>query len=107
MSFEWDGFFDRLVPNELIVWKSADDASVRHVGSAGFERAAPGTTRVTVHLRYWPPAGLVGHDIARVLGDDPERELDEDMLRLKSLLENGKTTGPNGTVTLDEVRRWT
>lgn len=103
VRFEWEGFLDRLVPDELVAWKSAEGASVANEGSVVFETIAPGVTRLTIRLRYWPPGGVLGHEIARLLGDDPERELDEDMLRLQSLVERGKTTGPRGEVTRDEV----
>ena len=103
VHFEWEGSLQRLVPNELVAWKSEEGASVQNEGSVTFETVAPGTTRLSIRLRYWPPGGLVGHEIARLLGDDPARELDEDMLRLKSLVERGKTTGPGGAVTRDDV----
>lgn len=102
--YEWEGYLDRIVPNELVSWKSAEGAPVANTGSVCFETVAPGVTRLTIRLRYWPPGGLIGHEIARLLGDDPKRELDEDMMRVKSLLELGKTTGPDGTVTWDELR---
>ncbi|MBX3188141.1 MAG: SRPBCC domain-containing protein [Labilithrix sp.] len=103
--FEWDGVIDRLVPDELVSWRSDESAGVANMGSARFETIAPGVTRCTIRLRYWPPGGLVGHEIARLLGDDPKRELDEDVVRLKSLVEYGKTSGRDGVVTWDEVRR--
>ena len=103
-SFAWEGFLDRVVPNELVRWKSAAGASVANEGSVSAETIAPGVTRLTIRLRYWPPGGLVGHEIARLLGDDPGRELVEDMVRLKSLVELGKTRGPNGLVTWDDLR---
>lgn len=102
--YEWEGCLDRLVPNELVTWKSAEGASVANAGAVSFETIGPGVTRLTIRLRYWPPGGLIGHEVARLLGDDPKRELDEDMLRLKSLVEFGRTTGPDGTVTWDELR---
>jgi uncharacterized membrane protein len=104
VAFEWEGLLDRLVPNELVSWKSADGASIANQGSVAFETIAPSVTRLTIRLRYWPPLGLLGNEIAHLLGDDPKRELDEDMVRLKSLLEIGKTAGANGDTTLDEVR---
>jgi uncharacterized membrane protein len=104
IAFEWDAYTERLIPNELLAWRTAEGATVAHEGSARLERVAPGTTRVSIRLRYWPPAGILGHDVARLLGADPKSELDCDMLRLKTLLEKGKTTGPHGTVSLDDVR---
>jgi uncharacterized membrane protein len=33
-----------------------------------------------------------------VFGKDPRRQIDDDLMRLKSLLEAGKTTGNQGTI---------
>jgi uncharacterized membrane protein len=101
---EWDVVRDRVEPNRLLVWRSADDAAVVQIVSARFEPLAPNTTRVTIRLSYAPPGGILGHELARLLGADPKQELDEDMVRLKSLLERGKTTGRGGVVTLQGLR---
>jgi uncharacterized membrane protein len=49
-------------------------------------------------MAYRPPAGALGHTIAKLFGADPKREMDDDLLRLKSLLERGQATGTNGRV---------
>ena len=38
--------------------------------------------------------------VAALLGADPKRQLDDDLLRLKSLLERGKASGHEERVTL-------
>ena len=38
----------------------------------------------------FPPAGALGHTVASLFGVDPKRAMDEDMVRLKYLLEEGK-----------------
>ena len=43
-----------------------------------------------MRLSYNPPAGAVGHAIAKAFGADPKSEMDQDLLRMKSLLETGK-----------------
>jgi len=40
---------------------------------------------------YRPPAGVLGHYVASLFGADPKSEMDDDMVRLKSLIEIGKT----------------
>jgi len=52
-------------------------------------------------LSYNPPAGAIGHAAAWLLGQDLKTALDEDMVRLKSFLEHGKTTAASG----ETVRR--
>jgi uncharacterized membrane protein len=45
-----------------------------------------------VQMEYTPPAGALGHAVAKLFGADPKQAMDEDMVRLKSLFEDGKTT---------------
>jgi len=47
-------------------------------------------TRVHVQLRYAPPGGVVGHVVAKAFGTDPKTAMDEDLVRLRSLVETGK-----------------
>lgn len=37
-----------------------------------------------------PPAGLIGHIIAEILGVDPKSEMDDGVLRMRPLIETGK-----------------
>jgi uncharacterized membrane protein len=41
-------------------------------------------------MSYSPPAGVLGHVVAKLFGADPKTELDEDLLRMKTFLETGK-----------------
>jgi uncharacterized membrane protein len=103
LSFEWDAIVTRRVDGEYVSWKSTEAAAVQNRGEARFEALPDGVTRLTIHLAYEPPLGAVGHAIAKLFGADPKRELDDDMLRFKSLLERGKVTGRNGVVTREEL----
>jgi hypothetical protein len=40
-------------------------------------------------MEYAPPAGLAGHTVASFLGQDPKSAMDEDLNRLKTLIEQG------------------
>jgi uncharacterized membrane protein len=44
---------------------------------------------VRVELEYVPPAGKLGVAIARLLGEEPTVQVQEDLRRLKQLLEGG------------------
>lgn len=43
------------------------------------------------------------HTVAALVGADPKRAMDDDMVRLKSLLEEGKTTAEGERVDLGDV----
>jgi uncharacterized membrane protein len=80
------------VPARLLAWKSVESEPVQSAGIVRFDPNNQGGTRVTVRLAYNPPAGSIGHAVASLLGADPKQAMDEDLVRLKSLLETGKTT---------------
>jgi uncharacterized membrane protein len=54
-------------------------------------------------MHYNPPAGAIGHGLSVLLGADPRRAMDKDLVRLKSLLENGKTTARGQTIGREAV----
>ncbi|MEO6418521.1 MAG: hypothetical protein ABIP39_03900 [Polyangiaceae bacterium] len=73
-------------PNQLVAWKS-DVGAVRHAGTARFERNPEGGARVTIRMSYNPPAGALGHAIAKLFGFDLGHEVRTDLARLKTLVE--------------------
>jgi uncharacterized membrane protein len=86
---EWDSITTRVERNELIEWSTVVGGPVEHAGAIDLEPAGEGT-RVRIEMSYNPPAGALGHVVAKLFGADPKSELDEDMMRLKSTLETGK-----------------
>lgn len=87
---EWDAEITRLVPNEMIAWKSLEGSTVANAGYVLFEPNNDGSTEVTVRISYNPPAGAIGHAVATIFGADPKSEMDADLLRMKAMLETGK-----------------
>jgi uncharacterized membrane protein len=53
-----------------------------------------------VQMDYVPPAGALGHAVAQLFGVDPRQAMHEDLVRLKSLLEDGRTSSSEGTAEL-------
>jgi uncharacterized membrane protein len=102
---EFDGVILEKIPNQFLSWTSAENAPIELTGSMRLERTSPETTRVTVRLSYRPTAALLGHEIAAMFHADAKHELDQDVLRLQSLLEQGKATGREGQVSLEELIR--
>jgi uncharacterized membrane protein len=103
LAFEWDSMVTRRQADEYVAWKSTEAASIHNRGEARFEPLGDGSTRLTIRLVYEPPLGAIGHAIAKLFGTDPKSELDDDLLRFKSLLERGKVTGRGGVVTREEL----
>jgi uncharacterized membrane protein len=102
-TFEWTAEITAFVPNEVIAWRSVGGAVVENAGCVRFRPDGRGGTELDIHLAYNPPGGLLGHGLAKLLGSDPRKQMDDDMLRFKSLLEQGKATGRAGAVTRAEI----
>jgi uncharacterized membrane protein len=91
---EWHARVTKLVPNELVGWKTVSDSIVKNAGQVQF-RSENGGTRVDVHLKYNPGIGALGHAAAKLFGADPKSLMDEDLARMKNYLElgSGRRTG--------------
>jgi len=91
---EWDAEIINEIPNELIGWRSLNCAEVDNAGSVHFAPARDGGrgTELRVLLRYDPPAGVIGAALSKLLGEDPAIQVEEDLLRLKMLLETGRVS---------------
>ncbi|HET8548187.1 MAG TPA: SRPBCC family protein [Bryobacteraceae bacterium] len=104
VSVAWNAEITRRIENQVLAWKSTDDSLIRNAGIVRFDPTPNGGTRVHIRFSYNPPAGAVGHAVAWLLGRDAGREMEDDLLRLKSLFEDGKTTGrERRAVTREEV----
>ena len=95
----WKVEITRIVPNEMIAWKTLPGSLVAGSGITRFERLSDKAARVDIQMSYNPPAGLVGHLVALITGSDPKTAMDEDMVRVKSLLGTGKTRAHGRQIT--------
>lgn len=102
VPFTWDAEVTRFVPNKVLAWKSLGNASVKSAGIIHFDKTDEGT-RLHIRMGYNPPAGALGHAFLKVFRADPRKQMHDDLLRFKSLLEKGKATGRQ-TVTREEVQ---
>ncbi len=91
VPLRWTGAIVRRVPEKLIEWCSLPGSAVENHGSIHLEPGKNGQTRVQVQMSYQPPAGLLGHAFAAMLGFDAKSLLDRDFVPLKALFEQGKT----------------
>jgi uncharacterized membrane protein len=91
MTIEWNAEIINEATNELIAWRSLEGAPVPNAGSVRFEQARDGQgAEVKVALEYAPPAGKLGALIVKLFGEDPERQVEEDLYCFKKLMETGQ-----------------
>jgi short-subunit dehydrogenase/uncharacterized membrane protein len=90
-TVEWDAEIINEKENELIAWRSLENADVVNAGSVRFQRGPEGHgTFIRVTLNYNPPAGRVGTSLAKLFGGEPAQLIKDDLRRLKQLMETGE-----------------
>jgi uncharacterized membrane protein len=94
---EWDAEIINDHPNSLIAWQSLPGADVDSSGTVRFEPAAGNRgTIVTVTLQYHPPAGTLGAAVAKLFGEDPDKQIHVELHRFKQLMETGEIAQTEG-----------
>lgn len=92
-KIEWDAEVYNEKENELIAWRSLQGSEVDNAGSVHFTPAPGGRgTEVRVVLKYDPPGGVIGATVAKLFGEAPSQQIEEDLRRLKQLMETGTVT---------------
>ena len=90
-TVEWDAEIYNEKKNKLIAWRSLENSDINHAGSVRFEEGPGGHgTEVKVVINYQAPAGRLGTAIAKLFGEEPERQLEDDLPRFKQLMEAGE-----------------
>lgn len=84
---EWDAEIVREQPNELIAWRSLPGSEIVHAGTVRFLYFAEGQTEVRVSIVYEPPGGQAGVLVAKLFGEEPGQQVEEDLQRFKQLME--------------------
>ncbi len=100
---EFDAIETKNQPNELIAWETTPDSQVKNQGQVRFKDSGQKGTQVSVSMSYMPPAGVAGAAVANLFGKDPKSEMDADLMRMKSLLEEGKTTADSQKISRQDV----
>ena len=97
-TVEWDAEITEDRPNELIAWRSVEGADVDNAGTVTFE-AAPGGRGTIVHvdLEYSAPGGIAGTVVATLFGEEPAQQINDDLRRLKQVIEVGEVIVSDGT----------
>jgi uncharacterized membrane protein len=87
---EWDAELYNEEAPHFLAWRTLSNADVSHAGSVHFENAPTGNgTLVTVEMNYEAPGGKVGEALAKLFGGEPGQQVENDLQRLKQLMESG------------------
>jgi uncharacterized membrane protein len=96
-TVEWDAVVTEDTPEQRIAWASTEGADIDNRGAVEF-RPAPGGrgTEVHVQISYEIPGGTLAEAAAKYFGEDPHQQLDDDLRRLKQILEVGEIVRSDG-----------
>lgn len=98
-TVEWDAEITQDEPNSLIAWRSLEGARVPNNGQVRFERAAGNRgTIVRVEIEYCPPGGAAAALAAKLFGEEPMQQLDDDLRHFKQILEIGEVVRSDASV---------
>ena len=85
----WEAEIINDVPGQIIGWRSLPGSAIHHAGSVHFDER-DGLTEVRVVLEYAPPARYIGASVARILGEEPHKQIAEDLRRFKAIVDRGE-----------------
>ena len=106
MSLKWQAEIINDRPNEMIAWRSLPGADLDSAGSVHFTPLPEGRgTGVSLSLKYNPPAGPLGAQIASWLGSGLEQQVDQDLRHFKSFMEADEMPAAYSTTTRAGAKR--
>jgi uncharacterized membrane protein len=99
-TWEWTSQVTDDVPGRRIAWHTLPGSDLPNSGSVEFTPGRLGETTVRHTLQFDPPGGVVGQAIASAFHQMPEKMVQDDLRRFKTLMEAGMAVtsdGPAGT----------
>src|SRR5437764_7491 len=79
-----------------LVWRGASGGGATdNAGSVHFTPTSHGT-EVKVTLRYDPPGGTLGAAAAKLFGEDPAHQVQEELRHFKQIVETGEVATTEG-----------
>jgi uncharacterized membrane protein len=92
---EWTAAVTERAENRLLGWRSEAGAVLENAGVIRLAREAGGT-RIDFRFCYSPPADPAGREMGEFFGADPRTRVNEDLARLKTLLESTVRSDSHG-----------
>jgi uncharacterized membrane protein len=96
---EWDSEVTADVPNEMIAWRSVEEADIHHSGTVRFRAGPAGRgSEVAVELDYDPPGGKLGAVVAKLFRKEPGQQVNDDLRRFKQIMELGEVVRSDASI---------
>ena len=91
VKLEWDAVVHNEDPGRLIAWKSLPGGDIDTAGSVHFDEHPHGRAcDLYLSLKYNPPLGVVGAELAWLMGDGIEQRIEENLRAFKQQMETAR-----------------
>ena len=87
-SVSWYATITEDEPGRAISWQAEKEAEVPNSGRIVFAEKPDGDTLIEVRLTYQPPAGELGRSIAAAFGENPAKQIEDDLTNFKFYMED-------------------
>lgn len=88
---EWTAELASDVPSQQLGWHTLPGAEIDHAGMVRFVPAGSGRSAIVeVDFSYRPPLGKAGSRVAKLFGEEPSQQVEDDLRRFKQLIETGE-----------------
>lgn len=94
-ALSWTAVLTEYVPHRQLAWRSEPGAVLENAGALRFSPEGTGT-RIDFRFCYSPPAGVWGDALVDFFGGDPRARINDDLGRLKRLLETTARSDSHG-----------
>ena len=75
-------------PGRALAWRAEEKADVPNSGRILFSETPKGNTLIEVTLTYQPPAGSIGQAVAAAFGENPEKQISDDLKNFAETIES-------------------
>jgi uncharacterized membrane protein len=98
-TVEWDAELVEDRPNKLLAWRSLGGADVASTGTVHFAPAEGDRgTVIRVDLRYDASRRRASSTLAKIFGEDPATQLENDLRRFKQVMETGEVVHSDASI---------
>jgi len=88
VKLDWNAQITREEENRYIGWQSVEGSMIDNAGKVEFTDAISGAgTELDIEINYFPPAGAIGHSIAKLLNGVFEKMVRDDITNFKHYIE--------------------
>lgn len=109
---EWTAELFSDIPSQQLAWRTLEGSAIEHTGIVRFLPALNDkSTRLDIEMRYDAGFGKASVTLAKIFGEEPSQQMDNDLRRFKQLMETGEiatTTGQSAgrRSTLAQLMHW-